>query len=410
MPSHAPPTLWPAAAADAVEGVEPRWIIEPSAADELSRAVAWARGEQLSVVPRGGGTKLSWGNPPGRADVILSTRRLNRVLEHAAGDMTATVEAGCTVAEFQKTLARHGQRFALDPLFPERATIGGILATNDYGPLRYAFGSLRDLVLGITVALPDGTLARSGGKVVKNVAGYDLPKLMTGALGTLGVITEATFRLHPLPAAVIVVSSTAPTPEDAGGFMLAVQASTLAVAAVQVTAARDAPFEVLVRVEGSQAGVTSAAERLSTLAREYDLAPMAPSPDNFCPCQRLWENLTPEAVVCKLTFLPARFTSLCTSIEGAATEGWTMIAQAYGAALLRIDGSSADAAAGILETLRRQVRVLDGSLTVLHADVEVKRRIDAWGAAGDALRLMRRVKEQFDPTGVLNPGRFVGGI
>jgi len=134
-----------------------------------------------------------------RMDLVLSTQGLNRVLEHAAGDMTCTVEAGCTITALRQVLARHGQRLALDPLWPDCATVGGVLATNDSGPLRQAFGSARDLLIGVTIALPDGTLARSGGKVVKNVAGYDLPKLMVGALGTLGVITQATFRLHPLP-------------------------------------------------------------------------------------------------------------------------------------------------------------------------------------------------------------------
>jgi glycolate oxidase FAD binding subunit len=164
-----------------------------------SRALKIATGAGLQVIPRGGATKMDWGNPPRSGELMLSTRRLNRVVEHAWGDMTATVEAGCTLQQLQQTLAEHGQRLALDPLWPEQATIGGILATNDSGPLRIRFGSLRDLIIGITLALPDGTLAKSGGKVVKNVAGYDLPKLATGSLGTLGIITQAIFRLHPVP-------------------------------------------------------------------------------------------------------------------------------------------------------------------------------------------------------------------
>ena len=155
---------------------------------------------RVAVAPRGNGTKIGWGAPPSSLDLVVSFRRMNRVLEHASGDMTATVEPGCTVADFQRRLAEHGQRLAVDPLFPEQATIGGILASNDSGSLRVRFGSLRDLLIGVTLALPDGTLARSGGKVVKNVAGYDLPKLAIGSLGTLGIITQAIFRLHPLAA------------------------------------------------------------------------------------------------------------------------------------------------------------------------------------------------------------------
>src|SRR5258707_5746105 len=125
--------------------------------------------------------------------------RLNQVIEHAWADLTVSVDAGCTFQQLQNTLAQHGQHIAVDPLWPERATVAGMLSTNDSGTLRIRYGALRDLIIGVTIALPDGTLASSGGKVVKNVAGYDLPKLVTGALGTLGVITRAIFRLHPLP-------------------------------------------------------------------------------------------------------------------------------------------------------------------------------------------------------------------
>src|SRR5208282_4251208 len=184
---------------DAVDDVLPQMVIEPGNPEEVAGALKIATGVGLQVIPRGGATQMGWGNPPRSGDLMLSTRRLNRVVEHAWGDMTATVEAGCTFQQLQQTLAEHGQRLALDPLWPDQATIGGILATNDSGPLRIRFGSLRDLIIGITLALPDGTLAKSGGKVVKNVAGYDLPKLATGSLGTLGIITQAIFRLHPLP-------------------------------------------------------------------------------------------------------------------------------------------------------------------------------------------------------------------
>ncbi len=180
-----------ASVADAVAGVLPQIVAEPATEQELAKVLKLADEAGLAVIPRGGGTKVDWGNPPGRADLILSTLRLNRILEHAWADLTVTVEAGCTIGKLQGTLAKHGQRLALDALWPEHATVGGMLSTNDSGALRLRFGSLRDLIIGVTLALPDGTLASSGGKVVKNVAGYDLPKLATGALGTLGVITRA---------------------------------------------------------------------------------------------------------------------------------------------------------------------------------------------------------------------------
>jgi len=180
------------------------------------------------LIPRGGGTKLGWGNSPARADVILSTARITEIIEHAWADLTVTVEAGCTVQRLQETLGQHGQRLALDALWPEKATVGGVLCTNDSGALRLRFGALRDLIIGVTIALPDGTLASSGGKVVKNVAGYDLPKLVTGALGTLGVVTRAVFRLHPLPLSSHSFSISTVNAEETQKLVLAVQDSKLA--------------------------------------------------------------------------------------------------------------------------------------------------------------------------------------
>src|SRR5258708_18150315 len=203
-------------------------VIEPATAQELAAELKRAEGAGIAVAPRGGGTKAEWGNPPARCDAVVSTARLNRVIEHAWADLTVTVEAGCTLANLQTTLAEHGQRLAVDALWPERATIGGILSTNDTGALRLSFGGLRDLIIGATVALADGTLAVSGGKVVKNVAGYDLPKLVTGALGTLGVITQAVFRLHPLPRHSRTFSISAGDGVEMQQFVLAVQNSKLA--------------------------------------------------------------------------------------------------------------------------------------------------------------------------------------
>src|SRR5438093_5697184 len=216
-----------ATAADAVAGVQPKLVIEPGAERELAEILRLSNEAGLAVIPRGNGTKLGWGNPPTRADLILSTTRLNEIIEHAWADLTVTVEAGCTIQRLQETLAQHGQRLALDPLWPEKATIGGVLSANDSGALRLRFGALRDLIIGATIALADGTLASSGGKVVKNVAGYDLPKLLTGALGTLGVITRAIFRLHPLPHNVQSFTIAARDLDDANRLMLAVQSSRL---------------------------------------------------------------------------------------------------------------------------------------------------------------------------------------
>src|SRR5437762_7956527 len=249
--------LRPATPADSVSGVQPQLIVEPAAEQQLAAALRLANEAGLAVIPRGGGTKLAWGNPLSRADLILSTVRLNKILEHAWADLTVTVEAGCSIQTLQETLAQHGQRLALDPLWPEKATVGGILSTNDSGALRLRFGALRDLIIGVTIALPDGTLASSGGKVVKNVAGYDLPKLVTGAFGTLGVITRAVFRLHPLPLNSRSFSVSTANAEETQKLVLAVQDSKLAHAFLQSHFSDEKPPASDILFEGTEAGLAA---------------------------------------------------------------------------------------------------------------------------------------------------------
>src|SRR5712692_8269779 len=247
----------PATAADAVAGVQPKLVIEPGTEKELAEELRLANEAGLGVIPRGGGTKLGWGNSPARADLILSTARLAEIIEHAWADLTVTVEAGCTIQRLQEMLAQHGQRLALDVLWPERATIGGVLSTNDSGALRLRFGALRDLIIGATIALPDGTLASSGGKVVKNVAGYDLPKLVTGALGTLGVITRAVFRLHPLPLNSHSFSISTVNAVETQKLVLAVQDSKLAHTFLQSHFSNDATPVSDILFEGTEAGLSA---------------------------------------------------------------------------------------------------------------------------------------------------------
>ena len=349
---------------------------------------------------------MDWGNPPAKADVILSTRRLDRVLEHAAGDLTVTVEAGCTIAKLQDTLAKHAQRLAIDPLWPDRATVGGVLATNDNGSLRHAFGSLRDLVIGITVALPDGTLARSGGKVVKNVAGYDLPKLMVGAFGTLGIITQATFRLHPLPAASRTVGFWAPM-ELLEAFLLSMNEVAPLTAGVQSDGG-----DASVRLEGTAAAIGAKAERVTKAALAADVEPCEPPTDVWSAGQRLLDYARP-ALVCRVSVLPSQLLGLYGHLSqlpaGFATDV-RCVMQAAGTGLLRLEFASPYPVAPTLQQLRRALAPAGGTVVVLRQPDGLPAPIDAWGEVGDALSLMRRVKEQFDPGRVLNPGRFVGGI
>src|SRR5207248_9853364 len=277
-------------------------VVEPGSVDEVATLLRDASRDGLAVIPRGGGTKLDWGRPPRRADLVLSTVRLDRVLEHAWGDMTATVEAGCTVARLQHALAEHGQRLACDPLWPERATIGGILAANDNGPLRARFGALRDLIIGVTLVLPEGTVAKSGGREVKTVAGYDLPKLATGSYGTLALITQAVSRLHPLPHATSTLTFAAPALEPLCELALAIQGSQLAFVSLQFRAGRSAEPELDVGFEGTQAGLDSQQDELLRLAAS--LARVDPPPAVWRAREAPWQG-TEAAGGVPFSVLPA---------------------------------------------------------------------------------------------------------
>jgi len=404
---------------DAVDGTVPRMVIEPGNPEEAARALKIAAHAGLKVIPRGGASKMDWGNrvrksEPGNGELILSLRRLNRIVEHAWGDMTATVEAGCTLQQFQQTLAEHGQRLALDPLWPHQSTIGGILATNDSGPLRVRFGSLRDLIIGITLALPDGTLAKSGGKVVKNVAGYDLPKLATGSLGTLGIITQAIFRLHPIPRETRTLSFASDSGSadsiSMSAMVLAIQDCNMVPTGVQIRAGTSLAPELDLRFEGTATGCEAQIEQTLHIASRA-LRIESPA-DVWNARSTLWHG-TELSVVCKFSFLPSDLGTFLGSAQEASEArhlNWRLVAQAVGVGYLRLEGPDAAALLDTVKQLRTNLESRGGSLSIARCPLEVKSKMDAWGSAGDALPLMSSIKTQFDPTAVLNPGRFIGGI
>src|SRR5437879_13553788 len=307
-----------ATAADAVVGAQPKLVIEPGTERELVNVLLLSNYAGLAVIPRGGGTKLGWGSSPASADLILSTARMTEIIEHAWADLTVTVEAGCTIQRLQETLAQHGQRLALDSLWPEKATIGGVLSANDSGALRLRFGALRDLIIGATIALADGTLASSGGKVVKNVVGYDLPKLGAGALGTLGVITRAVFRLHPLPRNTRSFSVATANAEEAQRFALAVQDSKLAHTFLQSHFSDDASPVSDILFEGTEAGLVAQEAQLRNLAAPASVSEAYRS--TWTAREELWNFSDPACTaMAKISILPANLARTLTLEEHSAT-------------------------------------------------------------------------------------------
>jgi glycolate oxidase FAD binding subunit len=399
----------PALPADSLDGLQPVAVVAPADAAQVAAVLHCCADRGLAVAPRGGGSKLALGNCPARLDFVLSTERLNRVVEHAAADLTVTVEAGYTIARLQAALAAGGQRLACDPLLPERATVGGVVATAESGTLRIRYGAIRDLVLGLDLALPDGNLVRAGGKVVKNVAGYDLTRLAIGSLGTLGVITRVTFRLHPVAVARASWSAVLPSAEAAGQLLLAIRQSHVVFTGLQVRATRPGYLTVDVCCEGIPESLSEYRVRLAQATGGAAFADSAPE---------VWEARSAlyaesgDALVLKASVQPGQVGDLCAIVfrcVGTAGAAASVVAQASGLAEVRIEGSDA-AQRALLSPLEAEIEKLGGSLVVARAPLALKRELDVWGRAGASLEVMRRIKQKFDPAGVLNPGRFLGGI
>jgi glycolate oxidase FAD binding subunit len=369
--------------------------VAPGNTEQIAAVLRLAQENHLAVVERGGGTKQGWGYPVAPA-LLLEMHRLNTLREHTWQDMTCSVEAGCTWAALQSGLAQHGQFVALDPLWPDKATVGGIVATNDSGALRQRYGGLRDLIIGMTIVLADGTIAHTGGKVVKNVAGYDLHKLMIGAFGTLGVVTSVNFRLHSIPRSAQSFTVSATSVEPVGRVMLAMLHAQLSTVAIQLRCGVDG-FDLDIQLASLPEVLETQAGALEILAHREGLRVRAAADEVWNARQR---QLSAD-VVCKGTMLPSEIARFVERVRGLGGESVT---QAGG---IMIAGFPA-AAAGQLMELRRELEEASGSLMVLKQPAESE--LDCWGTLPDSLPLMREVKRRFDPARILNPGRFLGRI
>ena len=398
-----------AAAIEVFAGLQPKAVLEPADEAQLAAALREANRARLAVIPRGGGTKLNWGNPPERADLLLSSVRLNKIIEHAWADLTVSVEAGVTIRELQAALAAHNQRLALDPLWPKSATVGGILSTNDSGTLRLRFGSLRDLIIGVTIALPDGTLASSGGKVVKNVAGYDLPKLVTGAFGTLGVITRAVFRLHPVPQATRTFTCLAKDAADTQRLLLAIQDSKLAHTALQARFVERVQPQVDVLFEATEAGLAAQAAQLKSIV--YPAPISETEPPVWKARQELYSAAQRQDTPCaiaKISVLPATIAKAIESISALTREHQLRahtVMQGTGLGCTLLEGTPHGLYAA-LRTLRAELESASGSMFLADHPPDFP-PFDPWGTPPDSLPVMRALRLQFDPARTLNPGRFL---
>jgi glycolate oxidase FAD binding subunit len=406
-PEPAGPVVRPAGDGDVLAGRRPRYVAAPGTTAQAAAIMRTAAEYGLSVVVRGAGTKQDWSAPPERLDLVLETGRLTGVVEHAAGDLIVVVRAGTRLEELRDQLAPAGQQLALDTALPG-ATVGGTISVSTSGPRRMLYGTSRDLLIGLTLVRADGVIAHSGGKVVKNVAGYDLGKLVTGAYGTLGLITEAAFRLHPLPAVGAYVRRRVDGPEQAGRLVAAVLGAQVVPTALDVDAPAEGTVEVAVLLEGTEAGVAARAETtVALLGGDASATGIAPT----------WWGAYPwraGGVGLKLTGALSGVPGLLAAAHAVAEQHGVPVAVrgSAGTGVLYAGlPATADppAVAAMLAELRVATGQAGGHAVVLTAPAPIRERVDLWGPV-DGLALMRRIKSQFDPDARLAPGRFVGGI
>jgi len=389
-------------AADAVDGVVPRQIVEPADANELAATLhAASRDTQITVL-RGGGTKLGWGRPPASIDVLVSTAKLNSLLVHRHGDMTATVHAGTSLAHLNRELARHGQWLPIDNAF-DAATIGGVVGTNDSGPVRHRYGTPRDLLIGVTLALTDGRIVKAGGHVVKNVAGYDLGKLVSGSFGSLGAIVDATFKLLPIPQASATLDAT----YDDGEVM--------ARDVMQVSTSQLEPMAFDVMLDGGQYRLRAlfASSPAAVSAQVESAQRLLSKPSAVVTGDREMEIWTEQSrspwagtgAVVRFGWLPAKLaqvTTLMHEVQQIAGPVVMVGRVGTGAGLLRIDAEVRTQVA-VVERLRLSTWV--GNVALLRASPELKQHVDVWGPSPSAAEAARALKKMFDPAGILNANR-----
>ena len=396
-----------------VEGLKPALVCLPHSADEIAVALRICAQAEASVVPWGGGTAMAIGNPPRHLDLVISTIRMNRLIEHDHANLTATVQSGISLARLQTALAAQKQIAPFDAPFPERSTIGGIVAANLNGPKRSSYGSVRDLVIGVKVVLGSGEQIKAGGKVVKNVAGYDMCKLFTGSFGSLGIITEITLRVAPIPeqsATGIAHGNLA----QASQLAHELTNSKLLPTAVFLRAApTDRSWRLAVSFEGFGATVGRQISELDSLAKQNGMAMETHRAESE---QRVWREigdlpLQADRLIYRMTVPRSSVAPVLGAIHNSligAPEPALNADLAMGTIWIVMPANKMSA--GHFSELISLAQRHRGHAIMFAAPPELKLGVEVWGPSPATIALMRDIKRRFDPHGILNPGRFIGGL
>lgn len=422
----------------AVDGKVPRAVVFPGTIDEVSQVVAYANAERLAIIPRGNGTKMGIGGIPKKADIVLCTSRLNRIIDSDYDNLTLSVESGATLSEVQGNLGGRGYLLPLDPPFTGKATLGGIVAANSSGPRRLLYGTARDLITGIKAVFPNGDIVVSGGKTVKNVSGYDMVKLLIGSLGTLGIICEITFNLLPLPEKKLTLLIPFSGLDEAYGFVGEIMSSQLlpasadllnAPAAAKIkypTPLHKGKYLIAIGLEGVTEAVDRQVSELGERGRKHGALDVvdvgSEQHEDFWTAIRDFAqelaNESPNLISLKSNVLISKSGDLLRSYEKIAKELGVECAIInrcgngilYSHVLVEGDvNSRINSLVELIAQFTSEASQYEGNLRVESSPLAVKKRADVWGKPRGDYRIMRRIKEGIDPEAILNPGRFIGG-
>jgi glycolate oxidase FAD binding subunit len=404
---------------NAISSSPPGFFLAPTTGETLAEIVKIAHQQALTIMPCGGGSKLGWGGLVKAPQLVVSTAKLNRIVEHSVGDLTVTVEAGVKLADLQQSLKQVNQFLPLEVAYPESATIGGVVATADSGSWRQRYGGVRDMVLGLSFVRSDGEVAKAGGKVVKNVAGYDLMKLFTGSYGTLGIVSQVTFRVYPLPQASGTVvlggdrESLAKTSQMLLNSTLTPTAANLLSAPLMKTLALGEAMGLVVRFQSIEESVKEQIAQTIAFGEKLGLkAGVYRGQQEVDLWQQLSQTMTRKrsntAITCKMGILGNKAANALQRWEDLTKgRGLGMIYIGSGLGRLYLD---CEKAIDILRQMRSYTETYQGFLTLLESTPSFKQEMEPWGYRGNALTIMARIKQKFDPKNILNPSRFVDGI